>query len=71
LRQWIAHVDDHARDLEELAHRSRSVSDPDRTRGLITSTYGHIAAATPLWVEGSTFELASGPIRIELDGRCP
>lgn len=69
LRRWVAHVDAHAGDLEELARRSRSLSDPDRTRGLVTSTYGHIAAATPLWVEGSTFELAAGPIRIELDGR--
>jgi hypothetical protein len=68
-RRWVTHVDTNAEDLEELARRSRTVSDPDRTRGVAASTYGHIAANTPLWVEGSSFELADGPILIEVDGR--
>ena len=65
LERWVAHVDKHGDELARLAGDTRWPTDSARTRGLIQSTYGHIAAGTPLWIESSVFDLASGPIRLD------
>jgi len=64
LHRWASHVVEHGDDLVELAGQTRSISDPGRTRGLIASTYAHVAAGTPLWVEDKTFEFATGPVAL-------
>jgi hypothetical protein len=60
--------DRHAEDLVQLGVDARWTSDPQRTNGLITSTYAHVAAGTPLWVHGSGFDLATGPIHFDTVG---
>lgn len=60
--------DRRADDLVQLGVDARWTSDPQRTNGLITSTYAHVAAGTPLWVHGSRFDLATGPIHFDRVG---
>lgn len=61
---WTKRLERHGPDLRELAAQTRWPSDPERTLGLITSTYTHVAAGTPLWRRAKEFELASGPVVI-------
>lgn len=65
LQRWANHAAQHASDLAELATESRWMSDPGRTRGLLTSTYGRLTPGTPLWLRGSEFTIASGAIALE------
>jgi len=67
VRRWADQLPRVARDLSEIAAKHRWPSAFDRTVGLVTNTYGHLAAETPLWVAGSNFERSSGPIRVEVD----
>ena len=53
-----------SRELIAIAEDSRWISDRERSAALVTSTYQHIAAGTPLWSRGREFVLASGPIDI-------
>jgi HNH endonuclease len=62
LRRWFRRVDEHAADLRELADTVTWPSDAARSRGLVRSTYTHIAPGTPLWVRGNEFVAASGPL---------
>jgi hypothetical protein len=63
--RWASRFEARGADLVQLAHGNDWPSDPGRTAGLITTTYAHVAPGTPLWVEGTTFEQAPGPIRVE------
>jgi hypothetical protein len=65
---WKDRRDRHGDDLAQLGADARWISDPQRTNGLTTSTYAHVAAGTPLWVHGSRFDLATGPIHIDTVG---
>jgi HNH endonuclease len=49
-------------ELRSLAESTSWLSDPIRTEALIRTTYGHIAPGTPLWVHGTEFEQATGPL---------
>lgn len=62
LRRWLGRNGTLSTDLASLAGAARWSSAPERSHALARSAYGHIAPATPLWVEGSTFEPAPGPI---------
>ena len=69
LQRWVERLRRQNTDLRRLAEDQRWTTDPDRTKGLVTSTYAHVAAGTPLWTHGSQFEFATGPIALgELDG---
>lgn len=65
LDRWNVHVASRSADLAELATTSNWRSAPARTRSLVTSTYSHLAAGTPLWVRGANFELATGPLLVQ------
>jgi hypothetical protein len=62
LRRWWDRLERWSGDLGDLAVASAWVSDPARSDGLVRSTYAHLAAGTPMWVRGSEFETATGPI---------
>lgn len=62
VHRWRDRLETAPADLASIATTARWVSDPARSRALIRSTYGHLAAGTPLWVRGSEFAEASGPI---------
>jgi len=64
LRRWTARAADRRKDLRNLAASNRRESNPPRARGLLTSTYSHIAPGTPLWVHGKDFDYATGPIEL-------
>ncbi len=64
LDRWRDRMDSSLSDLTSIAESARWVSDPSRSRALVTSTYGHLAAGTPLWVEGVEFVAAEGPIAV-------
>lgn len=64
LGRWSDRVTRHADDLSELADRSSWMSDSGRSLGLVTSTYAHLAAGTPLWLRGREFVEAPGPLTI-------
>ncbi len=57
-----------ADDLAQLVVDARWTSKPARTHGLIVNTYAHVASGTPLWLHGSRFELATGPIHLDAIG---
>lgn len=63
--RWVARTVTNREQLSDVARVNRWESDPVRTKGLITSTYSHVAPGLPLWVHGTDFELASGPIRLD------
>lgn len=67
VQRWAAQLPRIAGDLSEIAQQHRWPSAIDRTVGLVTNTYGHLAAETPLWVQGKAFERSSGPINVEVD----
>jgi hypothetical protein len=62
--RWTQHVGRSVGDLADLARHTNWVTDPARTRGLVTSTYSHISAGTPLWLRAKEFTLATGPITV-------
>jgi hypothetical protein len=62
LERWFRRVDDLAADLREIAVTADWSSDPERSRGLVRSTYTHIAPGTPLRVRGNEFVEAVGPL---------
>jgi hypothetical protein len=62
LDRWFRRLDDHSADLRELADLSRWPTDPARSRGLVHSTYSHLAPGTPLWVRENQFVQAAGPL---------
>jgi 5-methylcytosine-specific restriction endonuclease McrA len=64
LHRWAARNAAHGTDLASMAERSRWESSAARTAALARSAYGHIAPSTPLWVKGSTFTPAPGPIAV-------
>jgi 5-methylcytosine-specific restriction endonuclease McrA len=63
--RWAAHIQTHSAELSAIAEEQRWASDLPRTSGLMTTTYGHLASGTPLWVLGREFELASGPLVVD------
>jgi 5-methylcytosine-specific restriction endonuclease McrA len=64
-RRWRTHVTRHADDLAGIARDARWSSDPSRSVGYAVSTYGRIAAGTPLWRAGREFVLAEGPVALD------
>lgn len=62
LERWIAHVDARAIDMADLAALAGCRTAKARTSALVSSTYSHVATGTPLWIRGSEFELAAGPM---------
>jgi 5-methylcytosine-specific restriction endonuclease McrA len=50
--------------LAAIAGDARWPSDARRSAALVRSTYGHIAAGTPLWVVGNDFVEAAGPTEV-------
>jgi hypothetical protein len=64
LRRWCERLDRNADDLRDAALAARWLTDPSRSLALVRSTYSHIAAGTPLWRHGTSFELATGPVQI-------
>ncbi len=61
LERWMHRMAERA-DLEEIAADCRWESDPERTAALVRTTYGHLAAGTPLWVRAKEFIEAPGPL---------
>jgi 5-methylcytosine-specific restriction endonuclease McrA len=66
LSKWMDHRRSLGGDLVALANQVRWHSEPQRSVALVRSTYGHIAPGTPLWLHGSTFVDADGPITLTL-----
>jgi 5-methylcytosine-specific restriction endonuclease McrA len=64
LERWATRLDEHGANLSDIAASTGWRSDPARTRALVATTYSHLSPGTPLWVHGSTFEIASGPVRL-------
>lgn len=64
LRRWCGRLDQRADELADIATAVSWLSDPLRSIALVRSTYGHIAAGTPLWRHGASFDLATGPLSI-------
>lgn len=64
LRRWRHHLDSNETNLREIATGTVWLSDPIRSLALVRSTYGHIAAGTPLWRSGASFDIASGAISV-------
>jgi len=64
LVRWFERIDNHGAQLADAAGRTRWRTDPRRSIALVRSTYSHVAAGTPLWKRGTTFELADGPVRV-------
>lgn len=62
LERWMGRLSRSGTDLGDLATTVRWTTDPARTEALVRSTYGHIAAGTPLWVRADQFTMASGPL---------
>lgn len=62
LDRWHTHAEAHHTELMDIASSCRWRSDPTRTRALVTTTYSHLAQGTPLWIRGTDFEIASGPM---------
>lgn len=62
LDRWQTNVEAHQSELVDIASSNRWPTDPRRTRALVSTTYGHVAMGTPLWVHGAEFETASGPL---------
>lgn len=62
VHRWSDRVTTAAGDLRDLATTSRWPTDPDRSNGLVRSTYGHLAPGTPLWVRDREFVEAPGPL---------
>lgn len=62
--RWSDRQVRHPSELGALAERVRWPSEPERTRSLLRSTYGHVAPGTPLWLQGRTFADAAGPIAV-------
>lgn len=65
LDRWSAHVPERSSDLAEVATEARWPTDSPRSIGLVRSTYGHLAAGTPLWVRDREFSDAPGPLAFE------
>lgn len=61
LARWMERVA-MAADLAAIARECRWESEPGRTRALVRTTYGHLAAGTPLWVRAKEFVEAPGPL---------
>nr|WP_283251032.1 HNH endonuclease [Rhabdothermincola salaria] len=64
LDQWRTRFDRSGTDLVAVAAGAGWVSDPARSLALVRSTYGHVVAGTPLWVEDRVFEAADGPVAV-------
>ncbi|GEM_PF-2193777 len=64
LTRWGDRLDTSASDLDSIAGSARWSSDSPRSRALVQSTYAHLAAGTPLWLQGGEFVLADGPITL-------
>jgi 5-methylcytosine-specific restriction endonuclease McrA len=64
--RWSHHIRAHDAELSVIADEQRWLSDLRRTYGLMTTTYGHVAAGTPLWMHAREFELATGPIELNV-----
>jgi 5-methylcytosine-specific restriction endonuclease McrA len=61
LDRWLLRSD-RAGELAAIAEGCRWESDPERSAALVRSTYGHLAAGTPLWVREKEFVEAAGPL---------
>ena len=61
LQRWLQR-DAMRADLAEIAAQHRWDSNPERTDALVRTTYGYLAAGTPLWVHGKHFVEAAGPL---------
>jgi 5-methylcytosine-specific restriction endonuclease McrA len=62
LEAWARRSRLAADDLAGLAGECGWESDPHRSRALVGSAYGHLAAGTPLWLHGRVFVTATGPL---------
>jgi hypothetical protein len=62
LDRWQNHAEVHQAELVDIASSSGWPTDPSRTLALVTTTYAHLAAGTPLWIHGADFEKATGPV---------
>ena len=61
LERWLLRGEQ-AADLAAIATECRWDSEPGRTTALVRTTYGHLAAGTPLWVRAKEFVEATGPL---------
>ena len=59
LTRWQTRLDVRGADLAHIAASTGWGSDLTRSRALVTDTYAHLAAGTPLWVQGSEFEFVT------------
>lgn len=64
LSAWRLHTTVRSGDLRSLAAATGWTSEPVRTLALVRSTYGHLAAGTPLWRRAREFEIALGPLAV-------
>lgn len=62
LVRWRLRVETSPADLKAMALEHRWPTSPTRTRGLVQSTYSHVANGTPLWIRDREFEIAIGPL---------
>lgn len=67
LNRWTTRLGEHGSDLDDIATSASWRSDPARSRALVATTYSRLAAGTPLWVHGTTFEMAGGPVHASED----
>ncbi|MFM6131235.1 MAG: HNH endonuclease [Sphaerospermopsis kisseleviana] len=61
LERWMERKAN-AADLNTIAQERRWESEPERSTALVRTTYGHLAAGTPLWVRAKEFVEAPGPL---------
>jgi 5-methylcytosine-specific restriction endonuclease McrA len=61
LDRWLQRTD-LASDLATIAAACRWESEPARSSALVRTTYGHLAAGTPLWRRAKEFIEAPGPL---------
>jgi 5-methylcytosine-specific restriction endonuclease McrA len=66
LDRWADRSQRHGHDLIDLARAARWPTEPGRSVALVRSTYGHVPAGTPLWVQERTFLPATGPIEVRI-----
>jgi hypothetical protein len=64
LDRWSDRLHAHSDELAHLAADARWPSDRPRSEALLRSTYLHLPRGTPLWVHGTTFVEATGPIEL-------
>ena len=60
--RWVDRNRREGASLAGIAAETRWPSDPIRSNALVRTSYGHLAPGTPLWVLGSDFEEADGPV---------